>query len=238
MPATVTASHLVRVLNTAANPRRAASARRFFKSGPGQPAAEDVFLGVSMPVLRKLAKETRDLPLPEADALLQQPVHEARMLALLILAEKFGDADPGQQTKIARLYLRRSRRVDNWDLVDASAHRILGPWLWRREKSVLDKLSRSPRLWERRMAILATLHFIRQGSYTPTLKIAGRLLADDEDLVHKATGWMLREIGNRERPVLEEFLQKHYRRMPRTMLRYAIEKFPERKRQAYLKGRV
>ena len=190
-----------------------------------------------MPALRQLAKASVLLPLAQARELLGNEYHEARIVALLILVEQFQQGDEARQGKVVRLYLGNTRFINGWDLVDCSAHLILGPWLMRRDKKILQTLARSTSLWERRIAIMTTFHFIRQQKFTPTLKIAKLLLKNEEDLVHKAVGWMLREVGNRDRAVEERFLQQHYRNMPRTMLRYAIEKFPQTLRKKYLKGK-
>lgn len=189
-----------------------------------------------MPVLRKLAHEFQPLPLDEAAALLRSPIHEARLLALLILVRQFARGNLKTRQAIFDLYLENTRRINNWDLVDATAPHIVGKYLLDRSRRPLYRLARSASLWERRIAIMATLEFIRHGHFDDTLAITEVLLRDKEDLIHKAVGWMLREVGKRDREAAEGFLDRHYRTMPRTMLRYAIERFPERKRQAYLKG--
>jgi 3-methyladenine DNA glycosylase AlkD len=216
---------------------QAAILQRFFKTGPGQYGEGDRFRGIRVPVLRKIAGKYRHLPLPEAGRLLQSAFHEDRLLALLILIECYyhGDALQGE---IHRLYLKYRRLVNNWDLVDVSAPHLLGHYLRERSKAPLTRLAASRVLWERRMAIIATFCFIKQGDFGDTLRIARLLLNDPEDLIHKAVGWMLREVGKREAAAAEAFLVTHHRNMPRTMLRYAIERFPETRRQAYLKGEV
>jgi len=191
-----------------------------------------------MPVLRQRANEFKDLSRSETSNLLKSKFHEARITALLIMVLQFQHGDEKVQARIVQLYLNNTLYVNGWDLVDCSAHLILGPWLMRRDKGILSTLARSESLWERRIAIMSTFHFIRQQHFSPTLKIARLLLKDNEDLIHKAVGWMLREVGNRDRNTEEEFLRKYYRNMPRTMLRYAIEKFPEARRQQYLNGTV
>jgi 3-methyladenine DNA glycosylase AlkD len=225
-----------RELEILADPGQAAILQRFFKTGPGQYGAGDRFRGIRVPVLRKLAKKYRNLSLEEAEGLLQSSFHEDRLLALLILMQRYYAGDLAQREKIHRLYLNRRNQVNNWDLVDASAPHLVGHYLRDRPKNLLSRLAASGSLWERRMAIIATSDFIKQGSVDETLRIARLLLHDPEDLIHKAVGWMLREVGKREMAVAEAFLQAHYRRMPRTMLRYAIERFPEARRLAYLKG--
>jgi 3-methyladenine DNA glycosylase AlkD len=222
-------------LRALANPQHATVLARFFKTGPGQYGEGDVFVGVKVPVLRKLAKEFRTLPLPEVENLLHSEIHEDRLVALLILMLQVAKADAKSQKVIYDVYLANTKHINNWDLVDLSAPNIVGEYLEKKNRKPLYKLARSASLWERRISILATFHFIRQGDFGDTLSIAKLLLGDKEDLIHKAVGWMLREVGKKELAIEEGFLQKHYRVMPRTMLRYAIEKFPERKRRAYLK---
>jgi len=216
-------------------PARARISKGFFKTGVGEYGEGDVFVGVRVPVLRKLACECRALPTDGIIQLLRDPVHEVRLLALLLMVQAYRQGDAGVQARIYRAYLKNARFVNNWDLVDASAEHIVGAWLSGRDKAPLDKLARSPFLWERRIAIVSTFHTIRHREYSDTLRMAERLLADTEDLIHKAVGWMLREVGKRDQQVLEAFLQKHARKMPRTMLRYAIERFPEPQRLRYLR---
>jgi 3-methyladenine DNA glycosylase AlkD len=225
-------------LESLADPGHAAILQRFFKTGPGEYGEGDRFRGLRVPVLRKLAKKYGDLPLAAAVILLQSPFHEDRLLALLILIQRYYPGDLALRGEIHQLYLKYRGLVNNWDLVDASAPHLLGHYLRHRPKDPLTQLAASPVLWDRRMAIIATFDFIRQGEFDQTLRVARLLLGDPEDLIHKAVGWMLREVGKREVAVVEVFLAAHYRRMPRTMLRYAIERFPEARRQAYLKGTV
>jgi 3-methyladenine DNA glycosylase AlkD len=212
--------------------------RGFFKTGPGQYGAGDVFLGIKVPPLRQLAREYRGLPLDEAEKLLRSPYHEARLLALLLLVGAFARGDGAAREQIYRLYLANTARVNNWDLVDASAEHIVGGHLAERDRGPLYQLAKSPGLWERRIAIVATFHFIRRGEFADTCKVAALLLSDREDLIHKAVGWMLREVGKRDLSAAEAFLAEHYGRMPRTMLRYAIERHPEPRRLQYLRGEV
>ena len=225
-------------LKKLADKKIAEHSQRFFKTGPGEYGEGDVFIGIRVPVLRKLAKEYRDVDLKTVRSLLRSPIHEQRLFALLILVLKYPKAAPAEQKKIYDLYLASTRYINNWDLVDTSAEHIVGAHLRDRSRKPLLDLARSADLWERRIAILATFHFIRRDEFEPTLSIAKMLLDDEEDLIHKAVGWLLREVGKRDRSVEEEFLRKHYKKMPRTMLRYAIERFPERLRKAYLAGRV
>lgn len=214
----------------------AAGMRRFFKTGPGQYGEGDRFLGIKADPLKRLARECRGLSPGEAKTLLGSPFHEARMLALLVLVGAFAKGDAATREAVYELYLANTARVNNWDLVDASAPAILGGFLADRDRGPLTRLAVSASLWERRIAVVATLAFIRRGDFADTLRLAGLLLNDREDLIHKAAGWMLREVGKRDQAVLEGFLAGHCRRMPRTMLRYAIERLPEGRRRLYLKG--
>ena len=217
---------------------RAKLLRRFFKTGPGEYGEGDRFLGVTVPEVRKLAKEHKDLPWSVVGGLLKSPVHEDRLLALLILVLKFSRGDERGRERICGFYLKNAKHVNNWDLVDLSAGRIVGEFLLNRDKSILYGLARSDNRWERRISIIATSAFIRRGEYSHTLGVADALLEDKEDLIHKAVGWMLREVGKKDLRAEEEFLKPRCKRMPRTMLRYAIERFPEPKRQRYLRGAV
>jgi 3-methyladenine DNA glycosylase AlkD len=182
-------------------------------------------------------KEFRDTPLSEAAKLLRSPWHEERLCGLLLLVHRFEEGDDAERKKVAALYLRNTRHINNWDLVDLSAPKILGPYL-DGSRALLYRLVRSRSLWERRISILATFHYIKKSDFRDSLALAETLLGDEEDLMHKAVGWMLREVGKKDVSVLEGFLRKHHRRMPRTTLRYAIERFPEAKRKRYLKGFV
>ena len=229
---------LRQTIKKSANPAQAKILSRFFKTGRGEYGEGDEFLGIKVPISRSIAKQFKDLTLTELQALLNSPIHEERLIALFILIEHFKKADANSKKIIFDFYLRNTKRVNNWDLVDLSAERIIGVYLLDKDKSMLFKLARSKKLWERRIAIMSTFHFIKNGNYETTLAIADMLLKDEHDLIHKAVGWMLREIGNRNLKVEETYLEKHYKIMPRTMLRYAIEKFPEKIRQAYLKGKI
>jgi 3-methyladenine DNA glycosylase AlkD len=225
-------------LKALANKDQAAVSRRFFKNGPGEYGEGDVFLGIKVPVLRMLAKEFADLPLQEAGTLLNSGIHEERLLALLILVRMFDRGDDFIRQAIYNLYLKNMSFVNNWDLVDLSAPCIVGPYLADRSRAPLYRLAMSKNLWERRIAIMSTFHFIKKGEFSETLKIAETLLRDRQDLIHKSVGWMLREIGKRHPQTEVNFLNRYYQKMPRTMLRYAIEKFPEPIRVAYLKGAI
>jgi 3-methyladenine DNA glycosylase AlkD len=234
----MTAREIKNRLRRLANPEKANILQGFFKTGPGQYGEGDVFLGITVPVLRTLAKECPDTSVTEAARLLKSAVHEERLLALLLLVRTYTEGDDAAKEKIFNLYLKSARYVNNWDLVDLSAPNIVGNYLLDKSRKPLYELAKSPDLWKRRISILATFAFIKQNDYGDTLRISEHLLRDDHDLIHKAVGWMLREVGKRSLAVEEEFLQPHYKSMPRTMLRYAIERFPEGKRKKYLNGTV
>ncbi|WP_372808651.1 DNA alkylation repair protein [Pontiella sp.] len=237
-PMQATAKEIGSELRQLANPEDAAVLQRFFKTGKGDYGEGDVFLGIRVPQTRRLARRFRGTGLPEMLALLQSEYHEARLLALLMMVDLFQPSEPRQQEEIYRAYLANTARINNWDLVDSSAHKIVGPWLLDRSHAPLFRLAKSSNLWERRIGLLATFHFIALGRFDTSLAIADLLLDDPHDLIHKAVGWMLREIGKRNLAAEEAFLTPRYPHMPRTMLRYAIEKFPETKRQDYLKGKI
>jgi len=224
---------VVAALRRAGDPDRARFLPTFFKTGPGQYGEGDRFLGLTMPEVRRFAAAYQDRPLGALEELLDSPWHEVRMLALVVLVRRYRRA-PGDREAIYDLYLRRTDRVNNWDLVDISAPDIVGRHLLTRRRGVLVRLARSSHLWERRIAMVATYGFIREGQFDDTLDIATRLLADRHDLIHKAVGWMLREVGKRDEHVLRRFLDRHAPVMPRTALRYAIERLPPRDRTAYL----
>lgn len=227
-----------RELDRLGDPQTASFAQRFFKTGPGEYGEGDRFRGIRVPVLRKLAKEYQNIALPEAEQLLRSSFHEDRLLALLILVRLYSKGDDTIRSNVYDLYLKNTPFINSWDLVDASAEHIVGPFLRDKDREPLHRLAESSNLWERRIAIMATFHFIKCGEFAETLKIARRLLTDQEDLIHKAVGWMLREVGKRDLEAEESFLRIHYGQMPRVMLRYAIEKFPESARRRYLKGEV
>ena len=207
----------------------------FFKTGPGEYAEGDIFLGITVPVLRSLAKQYQSLSIGHTTRLLKSPIHEERLVSLLILVLKYRKAGPSGKERIYRTYLGHSRYINNWDLVDVTARHIVGDFLREKDKRPLYRLANSDSLWEKRIAIVSTFSFIEKNDFMDTFKIARILISDPHDLIHKAVGWMLREVGKRDREREETFLKKHSRIMPRTMLRYAIERFPESKRQAYLK---
>ncbi|MDH4122353.1 MAG: DNA alkylation repair protein [Deltaproteobacteria bacterium] len=255
-----------------ANPAKAQVLQGFFKTGPGQYGQGDVFLGVVMPELRRLARAHSKLPRQDISVLLASPVHEERMLGLLLIMGNYQRGDTAEQKDWYEFYVHHLEQVNNWDLVDVTCSHVVGHYLFHQAKSPkqpnhqpnqptrsrpisslsspehgespipgelepLEEWAGSPNLWIRRVAMVSTHYFIRQGELTPTFHIAQRLLNDPHDLIHKAVGWMLREAGKRDQPALEAFLSPRYATMPRTMLRYAIEKFSEKKRQAYLKGK-
>lgn len=226
-----------RELRIGASKEKARELQRFFKTGPGEYAEGDKFLGAMVPQIRAAIKKCwEEILLDETEKLLKSEFHEERMAALLILVKKFQKGDDKIKRKIFDLYLKNTKYVNNWDLVDLTAPQIVGGYLEGKDKSILFKLARSKSLWERRIAILATFFFIKNGDCRAALEIAELLLGDKEDLIHKAVGWALREIGNRcGRETEEDFLNKHYKTMPRMMLRYAIEKFSGERREHYMK---
>lgn len=223
-----------RDIRKVARAERAAINKWFFKTAPGEYGAGDRFLGVTVPQLRTLARNYRDLPLTQTVRLLRSPWHEERLLALFILVGQHVRADTFARQAIHQAYLRNAKSIDNWDLVDSSAAQIVGVHLETQDRRLLRRLARSKSVWERRIAMIATYHYIRQGDFTDALAIAALLRRDEHDLIHKAVGWMLREIGKRNRAAEERFLRAHSRTMPRTMLRYATEKFPEHLRRKYM----
>ncbi len=225
-------------LRSLARQEKAAVLQSFFKTGPGQYGEGDIFLGIPVPQLRKLAQECTDTTLAESIKLLKSPLHEQRLLALFLLIQSFSGGDDHLREKIFNLYLKQRRYVNNWDLVDLSAPHIVGKYLHDKPKDILYRMAKSESLWERRISIISTLHFIRQNRFSDTLKLSRILLRDEHDLIHKAVGWMLREVGKRNVRAEKRFLGIYYKKMPRTMLRYAIERFPKTTRMRYLKGLV
>jgi 3-methyladenine DNA glycosylase AlkD len=224
-------------LRKVASAERARVSAGFFKTGKGEYGEGDVFIGVAVPDVRKIVRAHRELPLDDVDALLRSKVHEERLVAVLLLVDRFARAkkDPAQRTAIAELYLDRLEFVNSWDLVDSSAPHIVGAWLVDRDRTLLDRLARAKALWPRRVAMIATQYFIRNGEADDALRIAHALVADPHDLMHKAVGWMLREVGTSvDLELLRGFLRTHAATMPRTMLRYAIEKLPEAERKRWM----
>ena len=220
------------------NPKIAEHSLRFFKTGPGEYGEGDIFLGIRVPVTRKVARKFRELPLEQVLKLLKSKFHEERLLALFILVALFKKGNDKEKKNIYDAYLDNTDTINNWDLVDSSAHQIVGGYLFERNRKRLYQLAKSKSLWERRISMIATYTFIKKDDFEDTLRLSEILLTDEEDLMHKAVGWMLREVGKKDIEVEERFLRKHYKKMPRTMLRYAIEKFEEEKRQGYLKGEI
>jgi 3-methyladenine DNA glycosylase AlkD len=225
-------------LRSLGDPEQAKACARFAKTGPGEYAEGDQFLGLNAATMRGAAKEFRTLGMSDIETLLHSHWHEERSVALLILVLQYPKADESKKKAIYDFYLGNTARINGWDLVDCSAPHIVGAHLFERSRKPLDKLAKSRLLWDRRIAIVATQHFIRKGEFADTMRVAKLLLKDTEDLIHKAAGWMLREVGDRDQEQLESFLRDHYERMPRTMLRYAIEKFEEPLRKAYLTGTI
>ncbi len=220
------------------NGETAAVLKRFFKTGAGEYGEGDKFLGIKVPQLRKVASKFKDLSFTDIQKLLYSPIHEERLLAIIILVNRFSVSDEKTQESIYKLYLKNTRAVNNWDLVDLSAHHIVGALLFHRVKQPLYDLAGSNNLWERRIAMLSTFYYIKRSRFQEALKISKILLQDEQDLMHKAVGWMLREIGKRDLATEEKFLKRYYKTMPRTMLRYAVERFPEQKRKRYLTGKI
>jgi 3-methyladenine DNA glycosylase AlkD len=226
-------------LRAHASAKDAAILQWFFKTGPGEYGEGDVFIGVRVPAMRRVCRECGDdVSVATVEQLLRSQVHEDRALALMLLVSAFGRGDEREQKAIYDRYLANTRYINNWDLVDLSAPSIVGGWLSARSRAPLRRLARSASLWERRIAIVATQAFIRRDEFEDTLEIADLLIHDEHDLIHKAVGWMLREVGKRDGVVLRTWLRPRHTHMPRTMLRYAIERFPESERRRYLKGLV
>ncbi len=234
----MTYQEILDYLRNLANPEIAEHSQRFFKTAEGEYGFGDKFLGIRVPVIRQAVKKYKNTPLYIAEKLLKCEYHEVRLFALLFLVFRFSNTSHDEQKDIYHLYLGNTQYVNNWDLVDSSAHYIVGTYLENRDKSMLYNLSKSDSLWERRIAIMSTFHFIKKNQFSDTLNISEQLHCDQEDLIHKAVGWMLREVGKRDKTAEVKFLNKHYQAMPRTMLRYAIEKFSPEERQRYLSGKV
>lgn len=232
------ATNIISSLKSLSDRERAVHSQRYFKTGKGEYGEGDKFLGIRVPALRKIVNQYRLTPLTEIKKCLRSEYHEVRLFALFLLVQQFAGADEVKQEKIFKLYLANTKYINNWDLIDSSAPNIVGAWLFNKDRTVLAKLAQSPMLWERRIAIMATAFFIKNNQFRDTLDLSRLLLNDKEDLVHKAVGWMLREVGNRNRETEEKFLSTHYKKMPRTMLRYAIEKFSQQRRKEYLLGKV
>ncbi len=232
----MTALEISKSLRNLADTEIAKHSLRFFKTAKGEYGEGDMFLGIRVPLLRRIAKTHCNISLDEILKLLKSKFHEERMCALFLMIQNFEKGNKKQRKDIYNSYLSHTFYINNWDLVDASAHKIVGAYLEAKNRAILFKLSKSESLWERRIAVIATFWFIRLEQYEDTFELSRRLLTDEEDLIHKAVGWMLREIGKRDLSAEKKFLHAHYLTMPRTMLRYSIEKFPEDERKKYLSG--
>jgi 3-methyladenine DNA glycosylase AlkD len=233
----MTALTIQQKLHRLADKKKAKILRGFFKTGPGQYGEKDVFLGITVPRLRKFSRDCETLPLIESVRLLRSEIHECRFLALILFIHTYATGDEQLKKKIHNLYIKNIRFVNNWDLVDLSAPKIVGDYLEDKPRHLLYDFTGSDNVWHRRIAIVSTFHFIRKQDFSDTLKISQLLISDSHDLIHKAVGWMLREVGKRDKSVLGAFLSRNNAKMPRTMLRYAIERFPEEERREYLKNR-
>ncbi len=229
---------IVLLLQKSADPARAQHSQRFFKTGPGEYGEGDLFLGVRVPHIRKLVREFRGIELSSMEELLFSELHEVRLFSLLSMAEAFKRGSEKEKYNIYKLYMGNSHRVNSWDLVDSSAPHIAGAYLWNMDRKPLYDFAAADSLWKRRIAMISTQYFIRKDSFEDTLNISEILIADKEDLIHKAVGWMLREVGKRNLQVEVDFLRAQYKGMPRTMLRYAIERFEQELRIKFLKGTV
>lgn len=216
----------------------AETSKWFFKTGKGEYGEGDQFIGLKVPTQRKIAREFKDLNSNDLAKLLKSPIHEERLISLFILVDRYHKADEKTKNEIFDFYIKNRKGINNWDLVDLSAPKILGKHLHKKDKAILFKFAVSKNLWERRIAVLSTYEFIKNNNYKTSLRLCKILLNDKHDLIHKAVGWMLREIGKKDLEMEERFLRANYRKMPRTMLRYSIEKFPESKRKKYLKGKI
>jgi 3-methyladenine DNA glycosylase AlkD len=232
--------NLEKLLKQSTNKKDAEILQRFFKTGKGQYGEGDIFLGIRVPIQRKIAKQTNNLTIQNIQSLLDSKIHEKRLIALFLLIERFNKAEEKDKEFLFKFYLKNAKRVNNWDLVDLSAPNIVGKYLLHKnkEREILYKLANSNNLWEKRISIISTLTFIRNHQFSDTLKISKILLKDKHDLMHKAVGWMLRELGKRNIDLLKKFLRDNYKNLPRTTLRYAIEKFPEDERKKWLKGEM
>jgi len=232
-------NQLKKELQEKSDPEQAKILQRFFKTGKGEYGEGSIFLGIKVPILRKIAKNYQDLSLNDIQILLNDKIHTYRFVALVILVEEYKKESNEKKKEIYDFYLKNTHNINNWDLVDISAHHIVGHYLYHQPRIVakrkLQQLALSKSLWGKRIAIISTFYFIRQNRLGETSGVSQILLNDKHDLIHKAVGWMLREVGKRNQEVEERFLRKHYKTMPRTMLRYSIEKFSKEKREFYMK---
>lgn len=231
-------NELIAELKSHADPERAKGAARYFKTGKGEYGEGDKFLGLTVPLQRTIARQYDALSLIDIQKLLLSPLHELRLTGLFVLNERYSKAGNSEKKEIVKFYLGNTKNINNWDLVDSSASYILGDYLLDKPKKILLRLAKSKSVWERRIAVISSAAFIKNNDFDTTLSLSKILLNDKHDLIHKAVGWMLREIGNRNMNVLEKFLDQYCAQMPRTMLRYAIEKLPEGKRKRYLKKKL
>jgi len=227
-------SELLVELKLSSNPEKAKVFKRFFKAGKGEYGEGDQFLGITVPKLRSISKKYQNLSFVEIQKLLTSKLHEYRLSSLMILRFKYEKGNQEIKEETVNFYLKNMKRINNWDLVDLSCSYILGNWLLNRDRKILYQIAESKNLWEKRIAIISTFEFIRNKQYFDTLKISKILINDKHDLIHKAVGWMLREVGKRDKKTEIDFLNSHYKIMPRTMLRYAIEKFSEQERALFL----
>ena len=226
---------LKKELKKLSNPKRAEASKWFFKTGIGEYGEGDIFIGTTVPNQRGVAKKYGELELSDVQKLLNSKIHEERLTALFILVNQYEKADEKDRKKIYNFYLKNSKNINNWDLVDSSAHKIVGSYLLDKDRNILYKLVKSSNIWERRISVVATIMFINNKDFKDSIKIAKILLKDKHDLIHKAVGWMLREVGKKDNKQLEIFLDKHSNTMPRTMLRYSIERLNDKKRKHYMK---
>ena len=226
---------LKKELKEASDPKRAEILQRFFKTKKGEYGYGDIFLGIAVPEQRKIIKKYKHLKLKEITELLQSKIHEHRFCALALLIEKYKKGNEKTKKEVVKIYLENTKYINNWDLVDISAYKIIGHYLYKKPKKILYQLAKSLSLWERRIAIVTTFYFIKNGNNNLTFELAKILLKDKEDLIHKATGWMLREAGKRDEESLNNFLESYSKEMPRTMLRYSIEKFNKKEKNKFLK---
>jgi 3-methyladenine DNA glycosylase AlkD len=233
-------NELILELRKISNPEQARHLSRFFKTGKGEYGEGDIFIGIKMPIQREIAKKYTILSLKDIQILLDSKIHEYRMIALIILINKYKKAknDNLRKREIYEFYIKNTRNINNWDLVDVTCHHIIGDFCLKEGSGILRDFAKSNNLWERRISIVSTYPLIKKRNFGETLAISDILINDEHDLIHKAVGWMLREIGKKNIEVLEIFLKSRYKNMPRTMLRYSIEKFPEDKRKMYLKGEI
>jgi 3-methyladenine DNA glycosylase AlkD len=229
--------NLIKELEENSSPQRAESTKRFFKTGKGEYSHGDIFIGLTMGKLREIAKKYQNISFSNVRKLLDSEIHEHRMVAGIILVNKFRLADPNLREEIFNLYIKNAKKFNNWDLVDVTCSNIVGEFLIDKNKKILYDLAKSKNLWEQRISVVSTYNFIKKDQFGDALKIFESLLSHKHDLIHKAIGWMLREVGKRNHEVLLDFLSQNYEKLPRTTLRYAIEKFPQEKRKEFLKGK-